>query len=266
LEQLPHRVLDERTRGGTTWTPLGTEGGNGPIGQGVLVIVEPLGDDPIRELASGIPLEGQLYADGLDRVRDKDLSISTIWAAVVGAIVLAVGVGTGGAVALAVAEGRAAVVETLTGALELSLAGFLAKVVNIDLSQGAQDGEGELAPRGGEVEVLAHGDEGDAMRTELIERGEAATQVTIEAVQFIHYQDIELARAGIPHHLLKGRAVTVPAGRTPSIGVDMHQVPATAGAEGEDRVGLSLQAVPVHLLLVRNTGVSGRTHCLTSCL
>ncbi len=121
----------------------------------MLIAVEPFGNGAVGEVSGEIPPEGQADGDRLDGMRHRNLPISSVGAAVVRAVASAVGVGAGGATAITVAQGDGAIVEPLAGPLDFALAGLLAQVVNVDLGQHSQHGQGEFAPGGGEVEVLA---------------------------------------------------------------------------------------------------------------
>jgi hypothetical protein len=117
--------------------------------------VEPLRDRTIGELACEIPLEGQTNGNRLNRVWHRDLAIPTICVSEVGAISLSVQICAGRAVAPAIAKRDRAIVKPFASTLDFSLAGFLTQVVDVDFGQHTEHREGQLAPGGGQIEILA---------------------------------------------------------------------------------------------------------------
>jgi len=85
--------------------------------------------------------------------------------------------------------------------------------VFLELGDGADDLEDELAGRGRGVEAVVVRDEVDPEGPELVQGDDQILERTAEAVEFPDQEDLELYLAGGREHGLEGRAFGVAAGR-----------------------------------------------------
>ena len=198
---------------------------------------------------TGIPIIGEFDAQAFDGMGHDAFPVREIGFPMVGTVALAVGIGAVGAQAIAVSVGDLADPQTPARSLPVPLLGFLAEVVDIDLREHAQDGQHQLAPGGGEIQLLLHRGQRDPHAVELVQRGQQAAQVAVEAVDLIHHDHIEQAFAGIPQQLLKSRAVAALFGRDAGVGIQLDQVPALRLDKILNMGGLGIQAVSFGLLL-----------------
>ena len=93
------------------------------------------------------------------------------------------------------------IVQTLACACALALFRLCRKLVDIDLGQRAQHGEGQLAPGRGKVDVLSDRDERDAVFLEMVEGFEQPLQVAEETVDRVDDDYVEQSLLGVVEEL-----------------------------------------------------------------
>jgi hypothetical protein len=131
--------------------------------------------------------------------------------------------------------------KSLARSLQFSFACFLAQVVQVDLCQCPEDGQHQLAPGRGEIELLLDGGERDSVTVQLIQGGQQTAQVSIEAVDLVHDNYVEIASLSILHQMLEGRPAA-----------------AMAFDIAGDIALLRIQAEPFHLVLHGHPAVTDR--------